>query len=114
MAKQGVFTLPPNINFGVTAFANSAFTQTITVLVDNVTKATFTGGGASDKLLGTKVINSGNGAVQITVMANNKASDLVSSKVILGNKSNFALLGSEDYADQDENDGIAVLNWPIG
>ncbi|AQW30392.1 fucose-binding lectin II [Ralstonia syzygii subsp. celebesensis] len=114
MAQQGVFTLPANTNFGVTAFANAANTQTIKVLVDNVVKATFSGSGTSDKLLGSQVLNSGRGAVQIQVSVNGKPSDLVSNQTILANKLNFAMVGSEDSSDNDYNDGIAVLNWPLG
>ncbi|HFK2251063.1 TPA: fucose-binding lectin LecB, partial [Pseudomonas aeruginosa] len=43
MATQGVFTLPANTRFGVTAFANSSGTQTVNVLVNNETAATFSG-----------------------------------------------------------------------
>ncbi|ALF86605.1 MULTISPECIES: fucose-binding lectin II [Ralstonia solanacearum species complex] len=114
MAQQGVFTLPANTSFGVTAFANAANTQTIQVLVDNVVKATFTGAGTSDKLLGSQVLNSGSGAIKIQVSVNGKPSDLVSNQTILANKLNFAMVGSEDGTDNDYNDGIAVLNWPLG
>ena len=41
MAQQGVFTLPPRINFGVTALTNAAYQQNITVYVDNEPRATF-------------------------------------------------------------------------
>lgn len=113
MAQQGIFTLPAGIKFGATALVNSSANQTITVLVDGVTKATFNGSG-SDKNLGTQTIDSGRGAVKVTVSANNKASDLVSTQVILANKLNCALLGSEDSTDYDYNDAIVLINWPIG
>jgi mannose-binding lectin len=114
MAQQGLFTLPANVNFGVSAFANSSTYQTIDVLVDNEVRTTFTGNGTDNKLLGSKVINSGKGSVQVKISANGKASDLVSNQTILTNKLNFALVGSEDGTDGDYNDGIAVLNWPLG
>jgi mannose-binding lectin len=38
----------------------------------------------------------------------------VSVQTTLANELNCALLGSEDGSDGDYNDGIAVLNWPIG
>ena len=113
MAKQGVFTLPANINFGATAFANAAYVQVIKIFVDNVLKATFTGSG-NERNLGTQIINSGKGAVRVTVDANGKPSDLVSAQLILTNKLNMAIVGSEDAGDADYNDGIAILNWPIG
>lgn len=114
MAQQGVFTLPPRINFGVTALTNAAYQQNITVYVDNEPRATFSGSGVDDRNLGTRVINSGSGSVRIAVTVNGKQSDLVSSQVVLANRLNLALVGSEDGADQDYNDSIVVLNWPLG
>jgi len=114
MAQQGIFTLPANINFGATVLVNSGATQTVTVSVDGVVKATFTGVGTTDKNLGTQVINSGKGTVTVAVTANGKASDLVSSQLILANKLNTAIVGSEDWTDADYNDSIAILNWPLG
>lgn len=52
--------------------------------------------------------------MQIQVSVNGKPSDLVSNQTILANKLNFAMVGSEDSSDNDYNDGIAVLNWPLG
>jgi hypothetical protein len=114
MAQQGVFNLPPNIRFGVTGFANSAGVQAIQVFVDNEVRATFNGQSTDNKVIGTQVLNSGHGAVQIKVSVNGRQSDLVSVQTTLANKLNFALVGSEDGSDGDYNDGIAVLNWPIG
>ena len=113
MAQQGIFTLPANINFGATALANAGFVQVITVLVDGVVKATFTGSG-NEKPLGTQIINSGKGNVVVKVAVNGKPSDMVSSQVVLANRLNFALVGSEDSTDGDYNDGIVILNWPLG
>ena len=113
MSQQGYFTLPKNISFGVTAFSNAALTQTVNVLVDGKSVATFSGSGTGDHLLGTKTLNSGSGNVQISVSANGKPSDVVSSQVLLGNAVNFGLLGSEDSTDKDYNDAVAILNWPL-
>lgn len=105
---------PPNTRFGVTGFANSGGTQTIQVLVDNEVRATFTGQSTGNNVIGSQVLDSGRGNVQIRVSVNGRQSDLVSVQTILTNKLNFALVGSEDGTDGDYNDGIAVLNWPIG
>lgn len=114
MAQQGIFTLPANTRFGVTGFSNSAGTQTIQVLVDNEIRATFNGQSTDNKVIGSQVLDSGRGNVQIRVSVNGRQSDLVSIQTTLANKLNFALVGSEDGTDNDYNDGIAVLNWPIG
>jgi len=113
MAIQNTFTLPPNTNFGATAFTNAAYEQHIHVLVDGAVKAQFTGSGLADKNLGTQIVNSGKGNVQVTVTANGKASDLVSAQITLANKLHVALLGSEDFTDADYNDAIVLLNWPL-
>ncbi|MEN1226714.1 fucose-binding lectin II, partial [Pseudomonas aeruginosa] len=60
-ATQGVFTLPANTQFGVSAFANSAGTQTVNVQVNNETVATFTGQSTNNGIIGSKVLNSGGG-----------------------------------------------------
>ena len=115
MATQGVFTLPANTQFGVTAFANSAGTQTVNVQVNNETVATFTGQSTNNGIIGSKVLNSGGGGkVQILVSVNGRSSDLVSAQVILANELNFALVGSEDSTDNDYNDAVVVINWPLG
>ncbi|KUM01698.1 fucose-binding lectin [Chromobacterium subtsugae] len=114
MAQQGVFTLPARINFGATVLTNAANVQNVAILVDNEVRATFSGSGITDKNLGTQVVNSGTGNVRVTVTVNGKASDLVSTQVILANKVNLALLGSEDGTDADYNDAIVLLNWPLG
>ncbi|RTU21081.1 fucose-binding lectin LecB [Pseudomonas aeruginosa] len=115
MATQGVFTLPANTRFGVTAFANSAGTQTVNVQVNNETVATFTGQSTNNAIIGSKVLNSGGGGkVQILVSVNGRSSDLVSAQVILANELNFALVGSEDGTDNDYNDAVVVINWPLG
>lgn len=113
MAQQGVFTLPQNMNFSATAFVNGSNIQGIQILVDGEVKATFTGNGCAVNL-GSQIINSGTGAVQVKVEAKGTTSDMVSAQLILTNKLNMAIVGSEDSVDKDYNDGIAILYWPIG
>jgi len=114
--RDGTFNLPPNIKFGVTALTNAANDQTIDIYVDDNPKpvATFKGAGVHDQNLGTKVLDSGKGRVRVIVMANGKPSRLGSRQVDLFKKSYFGIVGSEDGADDDYNDGIVFLNWPLG
>ncbi|HDR9760918.1 TPA: fucose-binding lectin II [Burkholderia cepacia] len=114
--RDGTFNLPPNIKFGVTALTNAANDQTIDIYVDDNPKpaATFKGAGAQDQNLGTKVLDSGKGRVRVIVMANGKPSRLGSRQVDIFKKSYFGIVGSEDGADDDYNDGIVFLNWPLG
>ncbi len=113
MANQTQFTLPGNTQFGVTALANAGFQQQLTVQVDGKTVGTFTGSG-NEKNLGTQVFNSGSGNVQISISANGKPSDVVSARLVLANKLNVIVIGSEDGTDADYNDTVAFLNWPLG
>ena len=114
--RDGTFNLPPNIKFGVTALTNAANDQTIDIYIDDDPKpaATFKGAGVQDQNLGTKVLDSGKGRVRVIVMANGKPSRLGSRQVDIFKKSYFGIVGSEDGADDDYNDGIVFLNWPLG
>ncbi|MDN7586111.1 fucose-binding lectin II [Burkholderia seminalis] len=114
--RDGTFNLPPNIKFGVTALTNAANDQTIDIYIDDNPKpaATFKGAGVQDQNLGTKVLDSGKGRVRVIVMANGKPSRLGSRQIDLFKKSFFGIVGSEDGADDDYNDGIVFLNWPLG
>ncbi|KUY78038.1 fucose-binding lectin II [Burkholderia cepacia] len=114
--RDGVFNLPPNIAFGVTALVNSSAQQTIEVFVDDNPKpaATFQGAGTQDANLNTQIVNSGKGKVRVVVTANGKPSKIGSRQVDIFKKTYFGLVGSEDGGDGDYNDGIAILNWPLG
>ncbi|OXI31248.1 fucose-binding lectin II [Burkholderia sp. AU16741] len=114
--RDGTFNLPPNIKFGVTALAHAANDQTIDIYIDDDPKpaATFKGTGVQDQNLGTKVLDSGKGRVRVIVMANGRPSRLGSRQVDIFKKSYFGIVGSEDGADDDYNDGIVFLNWPLG
>ncbi|RQR29915.1 fucose-binding lectin II [Burkholderia sp. Bp9142] len=114
--RDGTFNLPPNIKFGVTALTNAANDQTIDIYIDDSPKpaATFKGAGVQDQNLGTKVLDSGKGRVRVIVTANGKPSRLGSRQVDLYKKSYFGIVGSEDGTDDDYNDGVVFLNWPLG
>jgi hypothetical protein len=113
MSQKSAFTLPPNTQFGFTAFANAGFTQVISIQVDGHEVGTMQGSG-TEKYLGTQIFNSGNGNVRIVVTANGQVSDAVFAQVTMANKLNFGLLGTEDSTDYDYNDAIGILNWPLG
>ncbi|TDA47314.1 fucose-binding lectin II [Burkholderia pyrrocinia] len=114
--RDGTFNLPANIKFGVTALTNASNDQTIDIYIDDNPKpaATFKGAGVQDQNLGTKVLDSGKGRVRVIVTVNGKPSRLGSRQVDIFKKSFFGIVGSEDGADDDYNDGIVFLNWPLG
>jgi len=116
MDQQGKFTLPANTNFGVSAFTNSTFDQTVKILIDGQVKATFTGHGMSNNLIGSQVLNSGKGAVQVTVGTGSggaSPSSLISGRAILANRVNFGMVAADEGSDGDFNDSIIELNWPL-
>jgi hypothetical protein len=108
------FTLPANTNIGATAFANSSARQEVVVLIDDKPAVTFSGSGTANNLLGSRVFNSGSGRATVRISANGKLSPVVGAQIVLQNKLNFATVGSEDYTDGDYNDGLLVMNWPLG
>ncbi|RDK01650.1 hypothetical protein DLM46_16455 [Paraburkholderia lacunae] len=114
--RNGIFNLPPNTAFGVTVLVNSAAVQTVSVFVDDASKpsATFTGSGTNDRNLQTQILNSGKGHVRVIVEANGKQSKLGSRQVDIFQKAYFGLVASEDGTDNDYNDGLVILNWPLG
>ncbi|WP_241302080.1 fucose-binding lectin II [Burkholderia stabilis] len=114
--RDGTFNLPANIKFGVTALTNAANDQTIDIYIDDNPKpaATFKGAGVQDQNHGTKVLDSGKGRVRVIVTVNGKPSRLGSRQVDIFKKSFFGIVGSEDGTDDDYNDGIVFLNWPLG
>ena len=114
--RDGFFNLPPNIAFGVTALVNSSAQQTITVYVDDNQNpaATFERNGTQDKNLQTQILNSGKGKVRVVVSANGRTSKLGSRQIDIFKKTYFGLVGAEDGTDDDYNDSLVVLNWPLG
>jgi mannose-binding lectin len=114
---DGIFTLPPNISFGLTVLANSASEQTISVFVDGQPKRTFRAKGVQDGdgSVPTQVYNSGStGRVQVKVSVNGKDSKMAYKNVVVNGVVHFGIVVSEDGTDNDYNDCIAILNWPLG
>jgi hypothetical protein len=107
-------TLPANTLIGATAFANAGNNQDIVVSIEGAVVARFSGSGTSNKLLGATVFNSGTGRANVRIDSAGRPSQVIGNQTILANKLNFALIGSEDAGDADFNDGILVLNWPLG
>ncbi|MFM0669493.1 fucose-binding lectin II [Paraburkholderia sediminicola] len=115
--RDGTFKLPPNTRFGVTGLVNSAAAQEIDVFIgDDPKPHTLTGKpGTQDGQMGTIILESdATGHVRLTVTANGKQSKLMSRQVDLNQTIYFGLLGAEDGTDNDYNDCIAILNWPLG
>lgn len=116
------YKLPANIRFGLTALINTASTHTITVYVDGKpqdqvlsgTSRDSQGGITSNFTLGG-IYHSGGGEVKIEVLTNGKPVN--SSKFAYGifeKEPGLAVFATEDGTDNDFNDSIVILNWPLG
>jgi hypothetical protein len=113
-STDGICNLPPNIRFGVTAIANSAAEQTIQIFVDDKQVAAWRDWSTESKNTQTQVLPSGHGKVQVKVSANGKPSLIDGRHVAMAGKANFFLVASEDGTDNDYNDCLVVINWPLG
>jgi hypothetical protein len=111
---DGTYNLPPNIRFAVTAIANSSAEQTIQIYVDDKLVATWRDWSLESKNTPTQVLPSGRGKVQVKVSANGKPSLIDGRHVGMAGKTNFFLVATEDGTDNDYNDCLVVINWPIG
>ncbi|AOJ27520.1 MULTISPECIES: fucose-binding lectin II [Burkholderia] len=120
--RAGEFSIPPNTDFRAIFFANAAEQQHIKLFIGDSTepaayhKLTTRDGPREVKL------NSGNGKLRFEVSVNGKPSATDARLApVNGKKSdgspytvNFGIVVSEDGHDSDYNDGIVVLQWPIG
>ena len=111
---DGTYNLPPNIRFAVTAIANSAAEQTIQIYVDDKMVAQWRDWSTESKNTQTQVLPSGRGKVQVKVLANGKPSLIDGRHVGMAGKTNFFLVATEDGTDNDYNDCLVVINWPLG
>nr|WP_253196580.1 fucose-binding lectin II [Burkholderia cenocepacia] len=120
--RAGEFSIPPNTDFRAIFFANAAEQQHIKLFIgDSQEPAAYhkltTRDGPREATL-----NSGNGKIRFEVSVNGKPSATDARLApINGKKSdgspftvNFGIVVSEDGHDSDYNDGIVVLQWPIG
>lgn len=116
------YKLPPNTRFGVTALINTGKTHTIHVHVDSkVQDQVLSGssrnanGGITPNFTTGGIYNSGSGEVMIEVLVN--GGPVKSSKFAYGifeKEPGLAVFATEDGADNDFNDSIVILNWPLG
>lgn len=114
MSNEYSVTIPARTSIGASAFANAGNIQEIVISVDGAPVARFAGSGTNNKHLGSSVFNSGSGHVSVKISAAGRPSKVTGAQMILMNKLNFVTIGSEDAGDNDYNDGIVILNWPLG
>ena len=108
------FTIPViNKPVRISAFANAALKQDITVKIPGVA-APFTVSGNMGHLKTQDVTPTAAGDWEVIMKVGAKENAQVSVRVELANKLNFAIVGSEDGVDMDYNDAVVIISWPVG
>ncbi|RQZ68353.1 fucose-binding lectin II [Burkholderia sp. Bp9004] len=120
--RAGDFSIPPNTDFRAIFFANAVEQRHTKLFIGDSNepaayhKLTTRDGPREAKL------NSGNGKLRFEVTVNGKPSATDARLAPINGKKadglpftvNFGIVVSEDGHDCDYNDGIVVLQWPIG
>ncbi|WP_445373916.1 fucose-binding lectin II [Photorhabdus tasmaniensis] len=107
------FQLPQSIRFGLTAYSNTdIYRQTVKVYIDDRLVDTLTGKG-TDNLMATKAYTSGTGKICIEIEGNGKPCKLRYSYNTLEGKPGAVIIGAENGTNNNYNDSIVVLNWPL-
>ncbi|WP_448512308.1 fucose-binding lectin II [Photorhabdus laumondii] len=103
------FQLPQSIRFGLIAYTNTAIhQQTVKVYIDDLLVDTFTGKGTD-----TKAYTSGTGKICIEIIGDGKPCKLRYSYNTLDGKPGTVTIGAENDANNNYNDSVVVLNWPL-
>ncbi|MDB6373826.1 fucose-binding lectin II [Photorhabdus bodei] len=103
------FQLPQSIRFGLIAYTNTTtHQQTVKVYIDDLLVDTFTGKGTD-----TKAYTSGTGKVCIEIIGDGKPCKLRYSYNTLDGKPGTVTIGAENDANNNYNDSVVVLNWPL-
>ncbi|MBS9435324.1 photopexin B [Photorhabdus hainanensis] len=107
------FQLPQSIRFGLTAYVNSdAHQQTINVYIDDRLVDTLTGKGISH-ITDVRTYTSGTGKVCVEIIADGKPSKLRYAYNTLEAKPGSAIIGANNGSNDNYDDSVVVLNWPL-
>ncbi|NHB96140.1 fucose-binding lectin II [Photorhabdus stackebrandtii] len=103
------FQLPQSIRFGLTAYNNTGtHQQTIKVYIDGLPIDTLTGKGTT-----TKSYTSGTGNICIEIEGNGKPCKLRYSYNTLEGKPGAIIIGAENGTNNNYNNSIVILHWPL-
>ncbi|WP_391527966.1 fucose-binding lectin II [Photorhabdus akhurstii] len=106
------FQLPKNIQFGLTAYNNTNIQQTVKVYINDLLVDTLTGKGTNNPMA-TKTYTSGTGKVCIEIEGNGKPSKLRYFDNTLDGKPGTVIIGAENGTNNNYNDCVVILNWPL-
>ncbi|ALV58578.1 MULTISPECIES: fucose-binding lectin II [Burkholderia] len=121
--RNANFTLPPNTKFRAVLWANAAEQQHIKIFIgDSETPALYHKLTTRDGSREATLDSGSDGKVRVEVSVNGEPSATDARLAPIKGKSkdgkdfevNFGITVSEDRHDSDYNDGIVVLQWPIG
>jgi len=112
------FNLPPNTNFGFVSLCNAAQVQVLQlIIVPGEEVYVFEQLGTESVLMPgpTAFKSADDGVVSVYIHSNGKEEPIrYQQSIIPGTNVNYIVLGAEDSSDQDFNDVIAMIYWPIG
>ncbi|KVK84279.1 hypothetical protein WS90_11800 [Burkholderia cepacia] len=122
--RNANFTLPPNTKFRAVLFANSADQQHIKLFIDDSPTPALYHKLATRDGSREATLDSGKGKIRVEVSVNGGEPSATDARLapITGKSKdgkeftvNFGIAVSEDRkGNTDYNDGIVVLQWPIG
>ncbi|RAW97810.1 MULTISPECIES: fucose-binding lectin II [unclassified Photorhabdus] len=106
------FQLPHSIRFGLTAYNNTNIQQTVKVYIDDLLVDTLIGKGTNNPMA-TKTYTSGTGKICIAIEGDGKPSKLRYFDNTLDGKPGTAIIGAENGTNNNYNDCVVMLNWPL-
>lgn len=114
------YDLLPGKNFGVTTLINTGNSITVNIYAEDTPDSliyTVDGTGVSNKTY-SGICKSGNtGKIRVEILANGKPVKQTKYAYHIFDKEYYpqlAVLAAEDGSDNDFNDAIVILNWPLG
>ncbi|TDB48501.1 photopexin B [Photorhabdus khanii subsp. guanajuatensis] len=107
------FKLPHSIRFGLTAYVNTDIhQQTIKVYIDDLLVDTVTGKGISH-IIDVKTYTSGTGKICIEITGDGKPCKLRYAYNPLDEKPGTTIIGVSNGTNNNYDDSVVVLNWPL-
>ncbi|WP_323836836.1 fucose-binding lectin II [Photorhabdus africana] len=107
------FQLPYSIRFGLAAYVNTDIhQQVIKIYIDDLLVDTLTRKG-TDNAIGIKTYTSGKGKVCVEIEGDGKPCKLRYAYNTFDGKPGIAVIGAENGSNNNYNDSVVVLNWPL-
>lgn len=112
------FQLPPGQQFGVTTLINTGASTAVNIYAQNNPDTllyTVEGTGYPNKTYSGICSTGSNGKVRVEILSNGKPVKTTKfAHHIFDKEPGIAVFAAEDGTDNDYNDAIVILNWPLG